>query len=294
MPNIDRIARGGAPRFKPLLPNGPECTPTRAALITCRYPQRVGGLECAIGIGDVGPLRRRQIPPRGAAPDLGLPVAETSISADPEAGGLRDPGLAGTRHLGYEPKFLPRRHGFDDFFGPLGGAVDYYTHVEPMGTTRCSSATTSASMSRGPPDGPASPPRLSRFIPPPQGRPLLPLRRLHRAARPLPGPRRPKGKTTTRATYAAMVQRLDHGVARFSQRPGSKTWRRTPWSSSPATTAARGWGGTSRSTRGAMTFEGGIRVPCLVRWPVFLTRGSRWTRSGRRWTWPRPLPGLGA
>ena len=52
-PNIDRLAREGA-RFTQAYSNGPECSPTRTALLTGRYQQRVGGLECAIGTGNVG------------------------------------------------------------------------------------------------------------------------------------------------------------------------------------------------------------------------------------------------
>src|SRR3989442_14964543 len=52
-PHIDSIARQGM-RFEQCYANAPECTPTRTALMTGRYQQRVGGLECAIGIGDVG------------------------------------------------------------------------------------------------------------------------------------------------------------------------------------------------------------------------------------------------
>ena len=54
-PNVDAIARQGV-RFSRYYCNAPECTPTRTALLTGRYQQRVGGLECAIGVGNVGPL----------------------------------------------------------------------------------------------------------------------------------------------------------------------------------------------------------------------------------------------
>src|SRR5262245_376956 len=69
-PHLDRLATQGV-RFTHAYANGPECTPTRAALLTGRYPQRVGGLECAIGVGNVGryddAIRLRQ------TDDLGLP-----------------------------------------------------------------------------------------------------------------------------------------------------------------------------------------------------------------------------
>ena len=52
-PVIDRLAREGV-RFTQHYANGPECSPTRTALLTGRYQQRAGGLECAIGTGNVG------------------------------------------------------------------------------------------------------------------------------------------------------------------------------------------------------------------------------------------------
>src|SRR5260370_3565846 len=52
-PNIDSIGRQGI-RFTQFYSNAPECTPTRSALMCGQYQQRFRGLECAIGIGDVG------------------------------------------------------------------------------------------------------------------------------------------------------------------------------------------------------------------------------------------------
>ena len=74
-PNIDKIANQGI-RFTSFYANAPECTPSRVALLTGRYQQRIGGLECAMGIGNVGryddAIRLRQ------SKDLGFPVEEIS------------------------------------------------------------------------------------------------------------------------------------------------------------------------------------------------------------------------
>src|SRR5262245_58958196 len=76
-PNIDRLAARGV-RFTTLYSNGPDCSPTRTALLTGRYQHRVGGLECAIGIDNVGryddAIRLRE------KNELGLPVEEVSIA----------------------------------------------------------------------------------------------------------------------------------------------------------------------------------------------------------------------
>ena len=85
-PNIDRIAAEGV-RFTSFYSNGPECTPTRTALLTGRYQHRVGGLECAIGTGNVGryddAIRLRE------THDLGLPVVRDLHRADAQIGRIR-------------------------------------------------------------------------------------------------------------------------------------------------------------------------------------------------------------
>lgn len=127
-PVIDRVAAEGV-RFTQYYSNGPECSPTRTAFLTGRYQQRVGGLECAIGTGNVGryddAIRLRE------THDLGLPVEETSIARM-----LKDAGYAtaitGKWHLGYEPKFAPHLHGFDHAFYCIGGGMDYFHYLDTV------------------------------------------------------------------------------------------------------------------------------------------------------------------
>jgi len=97
-PNLDRMAAEGV-KFTDFYAAASSCTPSRAALMTGCYPQRVGlpnviGPQATIGISD-----REQT------------IAET----------LKPLGYAtacyGKWHLGHHPKFLPTRHGFDDYFG---------------------------------------------------------------------------------------------------------------------------------------------------------------------------------
>lgn len=125
-PHLDRLAVQGV-RFTQAYANGPECTPSRTAILTGRHPQRPGGLECPLGTGNVGryddAIRLRE------QNDLGLPPRMAVL-----APGLKQAGystaLVGKWHLGYEPKFNPLEQGFDRFFGILGGNVDYYRHIE--------------------------------------------------------------------------------------------------------------------------------------------------------------------
>lgn len=128
-PNIDRLAKEGV-RFTSFYSNGAECTPTRAALLTGRYQQRVGGLECAIGLNGVG--RYPDAARLNNTHDLGLPANLNAIPATLKKAGYNT-ALIGKWHLGDEPEFRPPTHGFDFSLGPLGGGVDYFQHSLPVG-----------------------------------------------------------------------------------------------------------------------------------------------------------------
>lgn len=125
-PHIDRLAKEGV-RFTQHYSNGTECSPTRTALLTGRYPQWAGGLECAIGTGNVG--RYDDAIELAARRQLGLPAKQVVLP-----GALKKVGYAcgvfGKWHLGYEPRFNPIEHGWDEFFGYLGGNVHYFNHRE--------------------------------------------------------------------------------------------------------------------------------------------------------------------
>jgi arylsulfatase A-like enzyme len=125
-PHIDGIARAGV-RFTQSYANAPECSPTRCALLTGRYQQRVGGLECAIGVNNIGRYDEAAwLQQRG---ELGLPTSEETLPRRFKALGY-DTAVTGKWHLGYAEKHWPKAHGFDYSFGILGGNADYYTHEE--------------------------------------------------------------------------------------------------------------------------------------------------------------------
>lgn len=125
-PHIDSLARQGV-RFTQSYSSAPECSPTRCALLTGRYPQRAGGLECAIGVNNLGRYDEAEwLQKRG---ELGLPASERTLALRLKAAGY-DTAMTGKWHLGYAPEHSPAAHGFDHNFGILGGNADYYTHEE--------------------------------------------------------------------------------------------------------------------------------------------------------------------
>ena len=82
-----------------------------------RYPQR-------LPVGLEEPLTAR------SPPDVGLPPDHPTVASLLKANGY-DTSLVGKWHLGWKPEFGPNRHGFDEFFGILSGAADYFTHKRP-------------------------------------------------------------------------------------------------------------------------------------------------------------------
>lgn len=127
-PHLDRLAAGGM-RFTDFHSNGPMCSPTRAALLTGRYPQR-----CAwVPDEELSPVfheQRRKNPKQRWA--WGLAPSEVTVGALLRSAGYRT-ALIGKWHLGYDFKFHPMNYGFDEFRGFVGGGVDYHTHVASHG-----------------------------------------------------------------------------------------------------------------------------------------------------------------
>ena len=98
----------------------PWCSPTRTAFLTGRYQQRVGGLECAIGIGGVG--RYDDAIRLAAQGQLGLPASEITIARLLRDGGYAT-ALSGKWHLGDNYPYRPQDRGFTEVYYHGGGGV---------------------------------------------------------------------------------------------------------------------------------------------------------------------------
>jgi arylsulfatase A-like enzyme len=116
-PVLDKLARDGA-RFTDFYSNGPSCSPTRTGLMTGRYQQRYG-IEVPLGTGTRGEGQ-------------GLDADGWTLPHLLKEAGYRT-ALIGKWHLGYEEKKSPSAHGFDLFFGFKSGFIDYYTHNDGQG-----------------------------------------------------------------------------------------------------------------------------------------------------------------
>ena len=114
-PHLDKLAASGA-RLAQFYVQ-PVCSPTRAALMTGRYPMRHG-----LQVGVVRPWAQ-----------YGLPLEERTL---PQA--LKQAGyvtaITGKWHLGHFQKaYLPTARGFDHQYGHYNGAIDYFTHARDGG-----------------------------------------------------------------------------------------------------------------------------------------------------------------
>lgn len=111
-PVIDQIGRDGA-ILTQAYSSAPVCTPTRVAFMTGRYPARYTA-------GLYEPLTTQRI---------GLEPSPATLARLLKNAGY-DTALVGKWHLGLLPEFHPLRHGFDEFYGFLGPAADYISHVD--------------------------------------------------------------------------------------------------------------------------------------------------------------------
>ena len=263
-PNIDGLARDGI-RLTDFYANGVLCTPTRVGLITGRYQQRYR-LETALGNAS------------GPAGELGLTPTGHSLPRLLQDNGYAT-ALVGKWHLGYKPEYSPGAHGYGYFFGLKSGFIDYYTHTGGDGLHDLWENETPVQRDGYMTDLITA--RSVRFIEENAGRPFFVNVSYNAPHWPYQPPDMPSvardnarhlqphdDRTSTRADYVAMVERVDAGVGELL-----RTVDRLGLAGNTIVIFTNDNGGEWLSNNAPLfhrkltVWEGGIRVPAIVRWP---------------------------
>ena len=258
-PNIDRLAAEGA-RMTNGYASCPVCAPTRAGILTGRYQQRFGFYEASDS-------------------RAGLPRSETTL-----ADLLRDAGYAtgvfGKWHLGYEPPYRPLERGFDTFYGFLGhGGHDYFdlsitdeaTSIYRDGSPIDDSGYLTRNITR----------EAVAFIERNRGQPFFAYVPYNAVHNPIQAPQdyisRFSNPDPKRNTYLAMLAIMDEGIGaildtldRFDLTENTLVIFLSDNGGARGTTAVNG---VLRNYKHSV-YEGGIRVPFLIRWPARIPAGT--------------------
>jgi arylsulfatase A-like enzyme len=263
-PNIDRLVQQGV-RFANAYTAASTCTPTRVGFLTGRYPQRYdAALQNPMPMGSSAGLS----PDNATLPSL-----------------LRQAGyrtsLVGKWHLGFEPRFSPLRHGFDEFFGIKSGGADYFTHTGRTGALDLWDGDVAADRAGYLTDLLSD--RAAEYVGRRHDAPFYLSLHYNAPHWPWEGPADTHGPNPThpfsdggsKETFAAMMKSLDDGVGRVmaaleragrdrdtlvifaSDNGGERYSDNRPWKEGKFT-----------------LWEGGIRVPLALRWPGRIEPGG--------------------
>ncbi|QDT70278.1 Arylsulfatase precursor [Planctomycetes bacterium MalM25] len=274
-PHLDRLAAEGVRLEQHYVM--PQCTPTRVALMTGRYPSRFGE-HCM-----------------QASNEQAFPLGTPTLASVMKDAGY-ETALCGKWHLGSKVEWGPQHYGFDHYYGSLAGAVGVYDHRYRLNTPFADTWTRNGEPVEEVGDSTdLVTAEAIRLLKAPREKPLLlyvPYQAVHTPLIPKPEWMEVNRhiEETDRQWYAAVVSHMDdcvgqllHTLDETGQRDNtvvlflSDNGAQVHHSGEqypPPDFRLRNFS-SNKPLRGAKTevFEGGMRVPAIVSWPGELAPG---------------------
>ena len=269
-PHMDGLAEQGV-KFNQFYSAAPVCSPSRAAVITGRYPQRA------------------QIPSNVSSHKghAGMPANQVTMAETFRAAGYNTAHI-GKWHLGYDEATMPNSQGFNYSFGHMGGCIDNYSHFFYWnGPNRHDLWKNGHEIWR---DGSYFPQLMvdeaSAFIEANQKKPFFMYFAMNIPHYPLQGTEKwrqhYKDLEAPRRMYATLISTMDEMIGKLVGKVESLGLREDTiivfQSDHGHSQEERtfGGGGSAGIYRGAKfsLFEGGIRVPAIISWPGHLPEGA--------------------
>ena len=265
-PNVDRLAAEGA-KLTQFYVASPVCTPSRAALLTGCYPKRVG-------------MQKHVVFPRS---DYGLHPNEVTLAEVLKTKGYAT-GMFGKWHLGHREGFLPNDQGFDRFFGvPYSNDMAQFHRKPDTKYELYLPLMRDGKVIEWEPDQRELTRRCTQealqFIDEVHEQPFLLYVPYSMPHLPIYASAEFQGKSN-RGTYGDVIEEIDWSVGEIMEKLDELeltdktlvifTSDNGPW------LEYMHKGGSAGPLRGgkATNWEGGQRVPCVMRWPGVIPAGS--------------------
>ncbi|MBT3479971.1 MAG: sulfatase [Opitutales bacterium] len=264
-PNLDRLAAEGK-RFTDFYMASAVCSPSRGAMMTGCYPPRIG----------FGSFNGKIVLFPGD--DIGLNASETTVATQLQSAGYATK-IIGKWHCGDQPEFLPTRHGFDEYFGiPYSNDMGRQSNrpdCPPLPLLRNETVIQAQPDQRGITERYTD--EALQFINKNQTRPFF-LYLAHMYVHvPLFVPQQFLERSNNGA-YGGAVECIDWSMGILMdqlEQLGLSDNTLIVFTSDNGS-RARDEGGSNQPCRGtkATTWEGGQRVPCVMRWPNKIASGT--------------------